>query len=369
MANRPHHPRQRSARMTALRHTLRLILVALLCAPLLASLGAQTERRSIAGDRVAIYNLAGRLRVQSGTGSDVVVEITRGGRDASRLTLATGSIRGAQTLRVVYPSDRIVYDDVNHRSRTTLRVSDDGTFDDGGDRDSFGRRRVEINDYGSGLDAHADLVVSIPKGQRAALHLGVGEATVTNVDGDLRVSVGAGRLVSEHTRGALSLDTGSGGLTLTDAQGNVTLDTGSGGVSINGVHGDALDIDAGSGSVRGADIDVKTLKVDVGSGGLRLDRVKAPRVEVDAGSGKTELELLTPVEHLSVDAGSGGVDLRLPAAQSAEIDIETGSGGIQSDFSVQTTHMERNHLRGKIGDGRGSIKIEAGSGGVRLIKS
>jgi hypothetical protein len=36
---------------------------------------------------------------------------------------------------------------------------------------------------------------------------------------------------------------------------------------------------------------------------------------------------------------------------------------------VQTTHVERHHLRGKIGDGRGSIKIEAGSGTVRLIKS
>jgi hypothetical protein len=30
--------------------------------------------------------------------------------------------------------------------------------------------------------------------------------------------------------------------------------------------------------------------------------------------------------------------------------------------------MERHHLHGKIGDGRGTIKIEAGSGGVRLIK-
>src|SRR5207237_1330764 len=105
-------PRQRSVRMSALRRATHSILVALLCAPLLASLGAQTERRSVAGDRVAIYNLAGRLRVQAGAGSEVVVEMTRGGRDASRLNLATGIVRGAQTLRVVYPSDRIVYADM-----------------------------------------------------------------------------------------------------------------------------------------------------------------------------------------------------------------------------------------------------------------
>jgi lia operon protein LiaG len=355
--------------MLASRNAVRWSVVVLsLAAPLVARLAAQTERRSVTGDRVAIYNLAGRLRVQPGSGSEVVVEITRGGHDASQLKLATGIVRGAQTLRVIYPSDRIVYGDVDHRSHTTLRVNDDGTFDDGDGRDSFGRHRVEINESGSGLVAHADLVVSIPRGQRAAVHLGVGEATVSNVDGDLRVSVGAGHLTSDHTRGFLGLDTGSGGLTLTDAQGDITLDTGSGGVSVTGVHGGALDIDAGSGSVHGADIDVKTLKLDVGSGGLRLDRVKAPRVDVDAGSGKTQLELLTPVEHLSVDAGSGGVEVRLPGSQGAEVDIETGSGGIESDFSVQTTHMERHHLHGKIGDGRGTIKIEAGSGGVRLIK-
>jgi lia operon protein LiaG len=345
------------------------LVVAVLSATLVARGGAQTERRSVSGDRVAIYNLAGRLRVQPGTGSDVVVEVTRGGRDGSQLKLATGVIRGAQTVRVIYPSDNIVYADMNHRSRTSMRVNGDGTFDDNGERDSFGRSRVEIRDSGSGLDAHADLVVSVPKGQRASVHWGVGEATVTNVDGDLHVSVGSGHLVSEHTRGVLSLDTGSGGLTVTDAQGDVTLDTGSGGVSVTGVHGDALGIEAGSGSVRGSDIDVKTLKVDVGSGGLRLDRVKAPRVSVDAGSGTTALEFLTPLDHIDVDAGSGGVELRLPGAQGAEVDIETGSGGIESDFSVQTTHMERNHLRGKIGDGRGSIKIDAGSGRVRLIKS
>ena len=139
-------------------------------------------------------------------------------------------------------------------------------------------------------------------------------------------------------------------------------------MTVNGVHGGELGIDAGSGSVHGSDIDVKTLKVDVGSGGLRLDRVKSPRVDVDAGSGRTSLELLSVVDHLSIESGSGGVDVRLPSAQGADLDIETGSGGIDSDFAVQTTRMQRNHLRGKIGDGRGRIKIEAGSGGVHLIK-
>ena len=41
--------------------------------------GQATERRAVGGNAVAIYNLAGRVRVEGGAGSDVVVEITRGG--------------------------------------------------------------------------------------------------------------------------------------------------------------------------------------------------------------------------------------------------------------------------------------------------
>jgi lia operon protein LiaG len=332
--------------------------------------GCQTERRTLSGDRIAIYNLAGRARVQAGSGSQVVVDVTLGGRDARQLKLATGEIRGSQSLRVVYPSDQIVYPEIGYRTRTQLSVNNDGTF---GDNDHghrfFERDRVEIRDSGSGLEAHADLVISVPRGQTIAVYWGVGETNVSNVDGDIRVSVAAATLTAEHTRGRLRLDTGSGSVSLTDAQGDVGLDTGSGSVTVNGVSGTSLNMDTGSGQLRASDIDVKTLKADVGSGGLRLSRVKAPRIDVDAGSGGVELEILSVVDDLHIDAGSGGVTVRLPATLSADVDIETGSGGIDSDFPVQTTHVQRHHLRGRIGDGRGRVRIEAGSGSVRLIKA
>src|SRR5256885_8562561 len=97
----------------------------------------QPERRTLAGDHVAIYNLAGVMRLERGTGSDVVVDLTRGGRDAGKLQIATGPIRGRETLRIIYPDDEIVYRELGHGSNTTLRVRDDGTFND---RDDRGRR-------------------------------------------------------------------------------------------------------------------------------------------------------------------------------------------------------------------------------------
>ena len=331
---------------------------------------AQTEQRTLTGERVAIYNLAGRLRVQPGSGSAVTVAITRGGRDGSRLTLASGDIRGANTLRVVYPADRIIYPDMGSRSRTDLRVSGDGTFDDRNlGRDWYREDHVEIRGSGTGLEAFADLVVSVPKGQRLSVHWGVGEAVVSNVDGDLNINVASARISTEHTRGYLNLDTGSGGVSVVDAQGDVNLDTGSGSVTVDGVKGNDLSMDTGSGTLTVSNVDVKTLKGDVGSGGMRLTRVKAAHVNLDAGSGGIDLDLASTFDELYVDGGSGGVTVRMPATQGADVDIETGSGGIESDFAVQTTRFGRQRLRGQIGDGKGRIRIESGSGRVRLLKN
>lgn len=329
---------------------------------------AQTEQHALTGDRVAIYNLAGKLRVQAGSGSQVTVAVTRGGRDATQLRVLQGAVRGFEALRVVYPSDHLVYPLMGSGGRVQLRVNSDGTFDDNDDDGWRGRDRVEIRNSGSGLQAYADLVVSVPKGRRLTVHWGVGDALVSNVDGDIRVSVAAARVTSERTRGILKLDTGSGSVTVTDAQGEVSLDTGSGDVTVNGVSGENLLMDTGSGSITGGGIDVKTLKMDVGSGGLRLDRIKAPRVAADAGSGGVELSFDAPITDLTAESGSGGVTIRVPAAQGAEVDIETGSGGIQTDFAIAMTRFARNHIRGTIGSGNARIRIEAGSGSVRLLK-
>ncbi|HKN68667.1 MAG TPA: DUF4097 family beta strand repeat-containing protein [Gemmatimonadaceae bacterium] len=343
---------------------------------------AQTERRVLSGDRVAIYNLAGKLRVESGDGSDVVVEVTRGGRDGDRLRLEQGTIRGYEALRIVYPSDRIVYPELGRNNRSTITVRDDGTWGNAlsrgdrgerGDRDSRDyrdreRNQVEISSSGSGLEAYADLRVLVPRGQRIVIHNAAGDARITMVDADLAVEVASSTISAERTRGSLALDTGSGSVSVTDAQGDINLDTGSGGVTITGVKGGSLKMDTGSGSIRGGDIDVSDLKADVGSGGVHLERVRASRVNVDAGSGGTELELLSSIDQMKVEAGSGGVTIRLPANLSATVDLETGSGGIDTDFSVQVTKFEQHHIVGRIGDGRGQIKVESGSGAVRLLR-
>lgn len=345
------------------------VLSAVVLMPVIVT--AQTpERRTLPGDDVAVYNIAGVMRVEGGAGSEVTVEVTRGGSDGSKLTIETGRVHGRESLRVIYPDRRIVYkqgsgDWGRWRSRTTIRVDDDGTFGDRGDDG----RSVDIVPSGSGLEAYADVKVIVPKGKRVSVFLGVGEAKIDNVEGDLYVDVSAAPVTSTRTRGRLSLDTGSGEVHVTDAQGEVDLDTGSGSVEVMNIRGPHLKMDTGSGRVRGSDIVADEIELDTGSGSVRLGQVQSKRIKLDSGSGSVELDLRSDVETVHIESGSGGVTLGIPESLGAAIRIDTGSGGIDTDIPIQVKKAERSYLSGTIGDGKGEITIETGSGGVRLRRS
>ncbi|HEX5724650.1 MAG TPA: DUF4097 family beta strand repeat-containing protein, partial [Longimicrobiaceae bacterium] len=319
---------------------------------------AHAQRYTLRDDRVAIYNLAGEVRVEPGTGSAVVVEVTRGGSDRERLRVDEGARDGYQTLSVVYPGDRVVYPRLGRGSRSTLTIRGDGTFGGG----ITGGRRVTVVGTGRGLQAYADLRVTVPAGRTIAINQGVGRVAVTNVNGQIVVRTSAASVTATGTRGNLNVDVGSGGVTVRDAEGEITLDTGSGGVTVNRIRGPRLVIDTGSGGVHGGDLRVEQLHVDVGSGGVDLQGVAARDVLIDTGSGSVDVELTRDVRSVRIDSGSGGVELGVPEGLGAELEIETGSGGIDVDVPVVARRSGRSHLTGRIGDGDGRIEIDTGSG-------
>jgi lia operon protein LiaG len=341
-----------------------LALSGILALPLVA----QTEQRTLTGANVAVYNLAGKLRAVAGTGSAVTVEITRRGADAAKLKIETGPIRGRETLRIVYPGDRIVYTEMRN-SRNSVNVRDDGTFSDGDWQDWRDRGRVDIRSYGPGLEAHADLVVRIPKGQKIELFVAVGRVEVANVEGEILVDVGSAEVDVGGVKGTLTLDTGAGRVAVRDVVGDLNIDTGSGGVSVERVKGGVLRLDSGSGGVQATDVDVAEFNADVGSGGLRIVRLRSADVKAETGSGGVSIELLNDIQSLDVETGSGGVTIRAPATLNAEVNVETGSGGFQTDFEITTRRVGRNHVEGRVGEGKGRVRVEAGSGTVRLLKN
>ena len=352
---------------------------------------AAQEVERIRGSEVAVYNLAGRAEIVRGEGADVVVRVSRGGNDAGRLRVETGEVRGRQTLRVVYPGDEIVYPEFGG-SRKNLIVADDGTFPEGGSALlallGWGGDRVTIRGSGDGIEAWADLVIEVPVGQRAAVYLGAGAIEARGVDGRLDIDMGPGSVTATAMAGALAIDTSAGTVRVSGMGGNlsvdtgsgsidvenltagakVELDTGSGGIDVKNVTGSGeVELDTGSGGVSARAVQARRLIVDTGSGSVKLKGVASPDITVDTGSGSVELELLTDVDALKVDTGSGSVTVSVPPDLGATMEIDTGSGGIEPDIPVKVGSVSRDHLRGLIGDGRGRIVIDTGSGSVHLV--
>ena len=334
------------------------------------STAAFGQSYDLTGRTVAIYNIAGEVKVEAGSGSSVTVEVNLGGDDAGKLEVEVGILDNAQTLRVIYPDDRIVYSSLGRRSRTELRVRDDGTFGGNarGARRSRGDR-VTVAGSGSGLEAYADLTIRVPKGQHIEIYLAVGQASITNVDAKILMDTHSADVTASGTRGSLMVDVGSGDITVTDAQGEVNLDTGSGGVEVTGVQGRSLLIDTGSGSVTASDIDVSDLDIDTGSGRIRVEGVKATDIRLDTGSGSITLELLSDARDIEIDTGSGSVTITVPESFGATIDIETGSGDIELGMPVTTRRWSRDHLSGTIGNGGTRLSIDTGSGSVHIRRS
>ncbi len=359
----------------AIASTLTIALFALLANASFLAMTAcaqpATERFVLPGQHIEICDLAGTVRIVQGTGTRAEVLVTRGGPDAARLRVEQSEQGGESRLHVVFPGRRVVYSPAkpwsgsHHRGSTTLTVGKDGCL--GHQEHSWlGGQRVTIAGSGAGLRAWADIEVRLPRGCRTTFRLGVGEVVTQDVDGELTLDVAAASVKAERTAGSLVVDTGSGSVMLRGNRGDISVDTGSGQVELSDLSGSRLKVDTGSGGVTGRNVEAEDLLVDTGSGSVEIDDVRSGSIGIDTGSGGVRVGLLSAPRSLVVDTGSGAVTILGPADLGAQVELETGSGGIQSDYAMTIVNKDHGYLRGTIGDGRGRIKVDTGSGGVSL---
>ncbi len=168
---------------------------------------------------------------------------------------------------------------------------------------------------------------------------------------------------------ALDLHSGNGGLTLAGVRGDVNLNTGNGSISINDVGGQ-VKLHSGNGSVSGNDL-TGALNASTGNGSIHLTG-RFTRLEAHTGNGALDLEAGGGADALrdgaAITSGSGSVTLRLDRKAHANVRLSTGSGGIHTDLPVtgQGDVADRHELNGTLNGGGATIRVNTGSGGVRL---
>ncbi|HWP44124.1 MAG TPA: DUF4097 family beta strand repeat-containing protein [Blastocatellia bacterium] len=146
------------------------------------------------------------------------------------------------------------------------------------------------------------------------------------------------------------------------------ISTASGDIEVSSVTGE-LTIKTASGDVRVNDIN-GTVNASSASGDVRVGNA-AGAVRASTASGDVDVEItrLEGVGRLEFSTASGDVSVRVPGSISAEVEMKTHSGELETDFPLEVRkqgHGPGRSARGRLGDGAISLSIRTASGDVRL---
>jgi DUF4097 and DUF4098 domain-containing protein YvlB len=106
------------------------------------------------------------------------------------------------------------------------------------------------------------------------------------------------------------------------------------------------------------------VKAQTGSGSIQLKNVQG-ELYAQTGSGDMEIQG-QPTAAWKLETGSGSVTLNTGSSRFS-LDAETGSGSVHSDPPL-TTHgsLERHHITGDINGGGPTVRVQTGSGDIRI---
>ncbi|MGD0831515.1 MAG: DUF4097 family beta strand repeat-containing protein [Terracidiphilus sp.] len=161
----------------------------------------------------------------------------------------------------------------------------------------------------------------------------------------------------------LSASSGSGDVTVDGVGENARLSTGSGSIRATGLHG-GFTADTGSGNIDAEQTGSGDVKAETGSGNIDLRSLHGG-LRAHTGSGNIKVNG-TPTTEWNLETGSGNAELSAGNA-AFTLDASTGSGNIHTDQEMLTQGTQsQHHVVGKINGGGPTVRIETGSGDIRV---
>ena len=177
-----------------------------------------------------------------------------------------------------------------------------------------------------------EYTVAMPRGAKLYASTGNGELSVDKAGSEVEVHTGNGAIHIGQTEGRVSATTGNGDLEIESAKGPVRATSGNGRIFVATSNG-PVSAHTGNGDV---DVRMKSL------------------------GGEANMDFHT---------GSGAVRVTLPPDFNGEIDASTGNGELRSDFEIKILgRLDPRHIRGVIGTGGRTIRLQTGNGRLEIRK-
>ena len=221
-----------------------------------------------------------------------------------------------------------------------------------------GHVKSNRNWFGGSSDDQVKQIAANPPIEQSGNEVHIGKT-----DGDWQHNVSIDYDITMPKGSILNAGSGSGDLRINGIAGGLKASTGSGSIEAGGISG-AVALDTGSGDIHADLVNSSSTKVQTGSGTIRVTGVKGG---LKAGTGSGDIEIAgQPTSDWKLETGSGSVTLTVGSAHFT-LDASTGSGTVHSDPPISTHgSLEKHHVMGDINGGGPTVRVETGSGDIRI---
>ena len=276
-----------------------------------------------------ISNMVGNVEISRGGGNEAVIEFTKVAR-----------ARTQEEARSLLP---LVTVEINSRGeRAEIRTHYAGA-------DSMRRHR--------NVSVAVNFRIAVPPNTRI---------TARTISGNLRAT---------DIRGELSLVTTSGNVEIGNAARVTSAKSTSGNVELFNIDSDvALDAGTISGDVRVRSAKARRMEISTVSGKVTVQDVDTERLAAQTLSGDVEFAgSLASGGRYDLKSHSGNVRVQVLGGSGFEVEANSWSGTVHSEFAIAGADAERRQgrrktIRGVVGDGSAVVNITTFSGNVYLVK-
>jgi hypothetical protein len=207
-----------------------------------------------------------------------------------------------------------------------------------------------------------DFTVSVPEDANVTIKTLSGNVRATNIKGELRAEAVSGNVTAAAARKVEALKCVSGDIEVIDASADdlVTASTVSGNITVRGLKARAIQL----GTV---------------SGNIRVDDSQADRTDLRAVNGNIDYAGdLTKSGRYQFSSHSGDIRLVLSGATGFELQANSFSGAVRSDFAInrrgtrggegQPAVQGPRAIRGAVGDASAMLVLRAFSGSISITR-
>jgi DUF4097 and DUF4098 domain-containing protein YvlB len=203
---------------------------------------------------------------------------------------------------------------------------------------------------GDSVNVYVDYKVWVPEQAGVELRSKSGDVHVAPIGGAAKIVSFSGDVELGGAAGA-DIDLKSGDLTVSHIAGDTFIKTISGDIDATGIKG-SVEVEAVSGDIK------------------LLDISEAQTVEAKSVSGNiTYVGAIKPGGRYEIQAHSGDVRMTIPAGSAFDLEANTFSGDIDSEFEIQVVGKISPHeIHGTVGKGGATLVLKSFSGNVDLKK-